>query len=139
MNLMAFHDWATQKFVEWRGSAITGRNVAEFARHIGISQPYMSELLTGKKQPGRKALRLFAARYGREAFEAAGVASEGVEEQVPFDQLPTTVRNRLEQAIKEINAVFDERGIDPDSPEAIRVTAEVMDRFGFTLREIANE
>jgi transcriptional regulator with XRE-family HTH domain len=138
MISMAFSEWATKQFVAWRGSAVTGRTVAEYARYIGVSQQYMSELLSGRKAPGRKALRLFAEKYGSEAFEAAGVAPEQ-DHQVPIDQLPARVRTRLEAAIREINATLEARGIEADSPEAVRITVEVMDRFGFTLREMENE
>ena len=39
-------------------TGLTGR---EFAKRVGISQPFMCEIIGGKRAPGRETVRKFAA------------------------------------------------------------------------------
>jgi acyl carrier protein len=140
MISMDFSDWITRKYIEWRGDAIGNtRTITEFADWIGVTQSVMSSWMKrgGRVPRHQQTISKLAARFGDEVYDVLGL--ERPEVSIPLDQLPASVRERLEAAIKEINAIFEERGVEADSPEAVRITVEVMDRFGFTLRETENE
>ena len=136
MKSMDFSDWITRKYIEWRGDAIGNtRTITEFAEWIGVSQQLMSGWMKrgGRVPRHQQTISKLAGRFGEEVYDVLGLERPDVP--IPLDQLPASVRERLEAAIREINAVFVERDIEADSPEAIRVTIEIMDRYGFSFRE----
>lgn len=72
---MEFKDWITQKYREWRGDAVgRERNMTEYAEWLGVSQPSVSNWMSGTYKPEeQKSVDALANRYGIEVYEALGI------------------------------------------------------------------
>ena len=66
-----FPEWLKHKYTEWRGDTI-GRSgtVSAYARWLGVSQPAMSEWMTGNRTPeSPKSINALVSKYGMEVYE----------------------------------------------------------------------
>ena len=133
MKLMDFSDWITQKYVEWRGSAIgNSRSITQFSAWIGVSQQLMSEWMkqSGKVPKHKKTIDRLVNRFGIEVYDVLGIPDKD-RRFILLDQLPSSLRSRIEAAMNEINTRFEEEEVDdPESTEAERIAVEVMAKYG---------
>jgi hypothetical protein len=135
MMLMEFSDWITKKYIAWRGDAIgQDRSITEFAKLIGVSQSLMSQWMKkGGKQPtSTKHINNLIDKYGDDAYGILGINPPAV---TSLDHLPPIFRDPIQAALAEMNSIYATRGISPDSPEAVSIAVEVMDKHGFILKQ----
>lgn len=130
-----FAEWLREKFQEWNSKQDGEKTYADFARYLGVPPTSLSNWINSGYRPRGDNLALLAAKYP-EVYEILGFPRP---QEIPLDQLPSDLRSALEAAINEITAVLLARGIDPDSPEGVSVTAEILERHGFVIKEIKKE
>jgi transcriptional regulator with XRE-family HTH domain len=133
---MKFQKWVNQKYKLWAINKVKGEDTVEnFANYIGVSQQLMSFWLNGKRMPGARTIPLLAKKYGQEIYDTLGHPS--VESDSPFDQLPTPFKERLEAATSEINARYQQEGVNPetdsDGAKALEIAREVFDKFDIDI------
>jgi hypothetical protein len=72
-----FHDWITQKYIQWRGDAIgRERSIKEFAEdHLGVSQSLMSQWMKkgGKTPRSQATIGKLVAVYGTEVYNVLDI------------------------------------------------------------------
>lgn len=134
---MEFSDWITKKYIIWRGDAKGhDRSITEFAGWIGVSQSLMSHWMKkgGKVPRSQQAISKLVDKFGYEVYDILGLPRES-EKTTDINQLPPRLRNRLVNAMNEINVLYTERGTDPDSPEALQIASEVLTKHGFIVND----
>ena len=135
---MEFFEWMTQKYIEWRGSAIGHeRTVTDYAAYIGVSQQVMSAWMKkdGNVPRGMKTISKLSAKYP-EVYEILDIPRPELDE--PWDQLPPELRGRLRTAVREINATYRAREVNPDDEEALSIAEEILGKYGFNVSETEN-
>lgn len=130
---MKFNDWITKKYIEWRGDAVGNvRTITDFAEWIGVSQSVMSYWMKkdGKIPRTQKLIYKIADKYP-EVYDILGLTSPSF-----FNsKVPSRLMRTLDEALREIGSVIEERNIPIDSPEAEKISKEILERRGFIFKE----
>jgi len=122
--------WLERKFLEWQLEKGRGR-IEEFAVYLEISQPYLSLLMSGKRNTlgMKKALRIAEVTNDYTILDILGY-SRPEPKPVPFSSLPPEFVKLLEEIDLEIEKTFRERGITEYSAEAESIAREIMEKYG---------
>lgn len=68
--MKTFSEWITEKFLDWQKSAGERKTLIEFADWIGVSQPSLSDWMSGKYKPkGSKNIHRLYIKLGPEIFD----------------------------------------------------------------------
>jgi hypothetical protein len=68
--MKTFSEWITEKFLDWQKSAGERKTLVEFADWIGVSQPSLSDWMSGKYKPkGSKNIDRLYIKLGPEIFD----------------------------------------------------------------------
>jgi len=68
--MKTFSEWITEKFLDWQKSAGERKTLIEFADWIGVSQPSLSDWMSGKYKPkGSKNIDRLYIKLGPEIFD----------------------------------------------------------------------
>ena len=129
MNRGELAAWLEHKYLEWMMK--NGReNIDVFAAYLGISQPYLSLIMTGsRKTIGMKtAVKIAKKLNDYSILELLGY--DHPQESVPFSSLPPDLIELLQNVDLEIAKTFRERAIDKYSPEAESVAREILEKYG---------
>lgn len=123
---MEFNDWINLKFYEWRGN--TRNSTVEFSKFLDVKQQTLSAWMNGKYAP-KDAINIgkLAEKYP-EVYEVLGV-----DPPPQNTNLPPFLRKLLDKTLTEISETIKERKIPLDSPEAEKLTIEILERNGFTV------
>ncbi len=129
MNRGELAAWLERKYLEWMLE--NGReNIDVFAAYLGISQPYLSLIMTGsRKTIGMKT----AVKIANKLNDYSILDLLGYErplESVPFSSLPPEFVKLLEEIDLEIAKTFRDRGITEYSAEAESIAREIMEKYG---------
>ena len=118
-----FGEWLTRKYTEWRGQRIgNSASVKEFAKLFGASQQLVSDWLNGVKVPtSPKYINTLVDHYGDEVYEVLGLPD-------PLADLPEDIRD----LVRSINRELLEQGVTSTSPDAKRITDEILAKYGFS-------
>lgn len=69
---MTFPDYLEKKYIEWQLQE--GRKtIIDFAAYIGVSQPLLSQWMSGKKRPGVNNIKMLADIFGLDVYDALGI------------------------------------------------------------------
>lgn len=72
---MEFKDWLEQKFLIWQSEIGKRRTLTAFAHYLGLSQPLVTQYLSGKvKSPSDESLRKIAEKLGPDIYDLLGLA-----------------------------------------------------------------
>ena len=126
--------WLERKYLEWQLE--NGReNIDVFANHLGISQPYLSLIMTGtRKSIGMKtALKIARRLNDYSIMDLLGYALPEQRSFIPFDSLPPEFLARLQSIDSEIKNTLRERAITEYSSEAEEVALEILEKYGAKL------
>lgn len=135
MKNVDFSDWLNKKFVEYRGD--TRRTISDFAAHIGVRQPVMSNWMKkGGNTPKNKNLLRIAEKLGPEVYDVLDLPRPAFD---PFDPMPPAMREALEDAVHELKEAMSKYNLDPVSPAAEALSIEIMERHGFKWIETRDE
>lgn len=128
-----FITFIRSKFYEWRGE--TDRNWSQFADYIGVSQQTMNSWKNGnfKQAPKQENQQALFNHYGPEAYTALGIPVPAGS--IAYDALPASLRSRLDAALSELASVILTSGLDPDSPAAVSLSADILAKYGFKLTD----
>lgn len=69
---MNFPEFMEKKYLEWQLKEEGRKTIVEFAKYLGISQPLLSQWLSGKKRPGANTIKFLAELFGNEVYDALG-------------------------------------------------------------------
>jgi hypothetical protein len=130
---MKFNDWITKKYIEWRGDAVgNARTITDFSEWIGVSQSVMSYWMKrdGKIPRTQKLISKIAERYP-EVYDVLGLTPPSLLAGKVPDRLLVT----LEGALREIELAIEEHNIPINSPEAEKISKEILERRGFIFKE----
>jgi len=126
---MDFSDWITGKYIQWRGPKIGAEStISAYARYIGVSQQVMSDWMKkdGKIPRSTAHINILAKHYP----DVYGIL--GLEPPAPdLDYLPDDFRRRLQSAMSETEAALRERGLTGSDPEAVTITIQIFEKWGF--------
>jgi len=130
-----FSDWLTKYYLKWQEELGERKTITEFAEYLDVSQQAVSNWMNGKYKPkGAKNIRSLASKLGLEVYDVLGMDRPEELDQ-PWNQLPPELRGRLRTALREINATYRAREVSPEDDEALTIAEEILDRYGFTVRE----
>ena len=125
-----FHDWITEKYIEWRGNAIgREKSISDFAKMIGVSQPLISSWMKpdGTIPKSYETIKKLADVFGPEIFSILGKdplvyittqylsdnATAGLREWVEnFLDADKPLRKELLKIVREARAKY---GLDSDN------------------------
>jgi len=127
-----------RKFLEWQMK--NGRAPLEaWAKYLELSQPYLSQLMSGKKKKTslETAMKIARKTGDYSILDVCGYTEpEGVF--IP-STLPADLRERLRRALEEISSTIKAMGIDPESDEAAALASEILARHELTTISIRRE
>lgn len=131
-----FFEWFDEQFDAW-SKLHGGKSENQFSAYLGISQPTVNSWrLRTRGVPKTKAIiDKLAEKLNYEVYDVLGL--ERPPEPIPFDSLPSDIRERFAAAsreIKERSAKLYNAG--PDSPEVKALAAEVFAAHGFNITSI---
>lgn len=127
-------DWLNQKFVEWERSQGGRQSYYAFARFLGVSQSGLGSWMTGGSVPGGDDLIALADKLGPEVYEVLGLPRPNADVQrvtVSFASLPPDLRQRLTNAISEVDHTLRQQRLRPDMAEARPVVLAILEKWGF--------
>lgn len=107
------------KFVEWERTQTRRQSYSAFARYLGIKVPLLTQWRLGNNLPSMESAIILADKLGHEVYTVLGFSD-------PND--PLTKYPVVAQAIQAAAQRVEAAGIDPDSPEVIRIFAEELAR-----------
>ncbi|HEX9018254.1 MAG TPA: hypothetical protein VF806_03665 [Anaerolineaceae bacterium] len=132
--MVTFKDWLNQKFAEWEKNQGRRQSYYAFARFLEVSQSGLGQWMAGAAVPGGDDLIVLAGKIGPEVYDVLGLPRPNAELQrvtVSFASLPPDLRQRLTNAIAEVDAALRQQRLPPDSPEARPLVLEILARWGF--------
>ena len=127
-------DWLNQKFVEWERTQGGRQSYYAFARFLGVSQSGLGMWMTGSSMPGGDDLIALADKLGPEVYDVLGLPRPNADVQrvtVSFASLPPDMRQRLTNAISEVDQTLRQQRLRPDMAEARPVVLAILDKWGF--------
>ncbi len=127
-------DWLNQKFNEWEKAQGRRQSYYAFARYLEVSQSGLSQWMTGGSVPGGEDLLALASKLGPEVYDVLGLPRPNAEIQrmtVSFASLPADIRQRLANAIAEVDQSLRQERMRPDSAEARQIVLDVFAKWGF--------
>ncbi len=125
---MDFHDWINQKFREWRGDAIGHeKTLQDFAQWLGISKSLLTywRKKNGKIPTHKKSIDKLVEKYGIEVYDVLGLEQPDI---ITVGPIPHQIRDDLSTALYEINSELISRGLSSNSPEAIDITINILEK-----------
>jgi transcriptional regulator with XRE-family HTH domain len=128
-NCVDFKQWIWNKFDEWRRG--TTRGVTEYASYLGVNQPTVSAWLKGSYGPRGDSLRKLAKVYP-DVYEVFGESPP-----LPSSGLPLEFVGEVRVLLEEIKLEIERAGIAPESPEAVKISNAILDRWLSKRRSIS--
>jgi transcriptional regulator with XRE-family HTH domain len=68
MSMSKISDWMNDAFLKWQTSHGRRKTISEFANHVGVSQPLMSNYLNGTRTPSGENVDKIADVLGDEIY-----------------------------------------------------------------------
>ena len=127
-------DWLNQKFNDWEKTQGRSQSYYSFARYLQVSQSGLSQWMTGGSAPGGEDLLNLASKLGPEIYDVLGLPRPNAEVQrmtVSFASLPPDIRQRLANAIIEVDESLRQQRLRPDAPEARQIVLNILAKWGF--------
>jgi len=66
---MNFPEYIEKKYLDWQRNQGKRKTIDEFAAYIGVSQPTLSQWMSGKRTPGIENANLLAEIFGNEVYD----------------------------------------------------------------------
>jgi hypothetical protein len=131
---MEFSEWITKKYIQWRGDAIRGHAISNFAAYIGVPQSVLSSWMqpNGKQPTSRKSINRLVNCFGEEVYEILGLPTPGEENLISV--LPPQRAESLRRALIEVNDALKKAGTIPEE-EASRIADKVMEKHGWRSKD----
>lgn len=129
-------NWLFNEFLEWQKKEGSRKPQARFAKYLGVKPSTFSMWITGKQDPDPYNADKIAAKLGPEIYDLLGLARP---DNIPLDQLPHAVRDRLTDAVYEVNSELSSRGLSGDSPEAEDIVIRIFEKHGFKYTRTTKE
>lgn len=121
MNVTKFRQFLEQQYRQWdRGQ---GQSYKEFARWLGIPPTSLSNWLNSGYTPGKGSIAQLVEKLGPGVYDALGLSRPPEYSVLEEEALPSELRVLL----REIASVIESRDLDPESPEAARISSEMLD------------
>jgi transcriptional regulator with XRE-family HTH domain len=130
-------DWLNQKFTEWERAQGHKQSYYAFARYLEVSQSGLAQWMIGNGTPGGDDLLNIANRLGADVYDVLGLPRPNAEVQrvtVSFASLPPDIRQRLTNAVGEVDQVLRQERLRPDSAEARPVVLNILAKWGFQFK-----
>jgi len=136
MNDRQVTDWFVTKYLDWQKENRSINSMAEFARYLDVGDKALNTWVNGRNNPSyRKAIQIAKKLDDYSLLDILGYPRP-VSSEIPFDSLPSELRERLRAALGEIEETLKTRAIQPDSPEGSAISESVLKKFGFTVSSI---
>lgn len=128
--------WLTKKFLEWQLAQGRSVNQEEFAEYLGVEPSTYSTWINTDKPPGKYSANLIAAKLGQEIYDLLKLERPNT---IQLDHLPKPVRDRLTDAVYEVNSELGTRGLSASDPEAEDIVIEIFSKHGFKYTSTTKE
>lgn len=132
--MATIQDWLNTKFAEWERAQGRKQSYYAFARYLEVSQSGLQQWMVGGATPGGDDLLNIAGKLGPEVYDVLGLPRPNAEAQrvtVSFASLPPDMRQRLTNALAEVDRTLRQERLRPDSAEARPVVIEILAKWGF--------
>lgn len=129
-----FGQWFFEKILEYERSKTRRVTQTEFAHHIGVSQPTLSNWMNETSKPSAEAaLKLAVLFDDNEILSILDYALPDISSP-ETSSLPPSLRASFDEALNEIERAYKTHGItDPSSPEALRIAKSTLEAHGWTV------
>ena len=133
---MNFQEWLEQKYAEWEQTQSTRQSYYNFSRYLDVAHTDMAQWVSGVSRPFGDDLAKLAAKLGNEIYSILGIASPTIPIRgaaAPFAKLPAALRQRLTNAVSEIEREISQRNLDTESSEAKILAVKIFEKWGFHI------
>ena len=123
---MSVKQWFERKFLQWQLD--NGRDSVEnFAKHLGISQPYLTQLMSGKRTGLSIGTTYMICRRLNDysLLDILGYA-------YPEDNIPPEIAGALKAAQGEMSTQL--HGLDMDDPATRELAIQILEKHGFKYK-----
>lgn len=134
--MATIQEWLNRKFDEWERAQGRKQSYYAFARYLEVSQSGLAQWMVGNGAPGGDDLLSIAGKLGPEIYDVLGLPRPNAEAQrvtVSFASLPPDLRQRLTNALAEVDRTLRQERLRPDSPEARPLVIEILAKWGFRI------
>lgn len=108
------------------------KSLDEFAKYLGLSRGYISQLLNGDKQRvGRGTAYIICEKLNDYSLLDILGYPYPKKTEISYDELPEQLGQSLSKAMSEANKLIGE-GLDPTSEEGERIIIRIFEKQGFT-------
>lgn len=114
----AFKIWFFKKWNELDAQLGKRTTQQELADILAIARPTISHYATGRKVPEGENLEKIAKVFGPEVYDVIGVSR-------PIPEMPP----EYVELFFEIKSAIEKLGVEPESPEAVKIANEILDDF----------
>jgi transcriptional regulator with XRE-family HTH domain len=99
---MEFKQYLEKKYLEWQNREGGRKTITEFADFLGISQPTISNYMTGARKPDTEKAMKIANKLGIEVYDVLGIPRPDLEyyfTNAPPHEVNAQLRNLLDRII----------------------------------------
>ncbi len=129
----AFGDWLRRKYLEWQLADNKLKTIVQFAEYLEVSQPSLTEWMSGKYIPKGHRLARIAEKLGYEVYDVLQIprpTSVDVNEHLAnlvraASNLPTDVQDRITAALQRMTPLVLNMNIT-DSEQIMWYFADVL-------------
>jgi hypothetical protein len=101
MTNLTIGTWLDKKFREWENARGRKSTITAFAKYLEIPSGLLNKYMNDRNKPEGKNVEKLASKLGNEIYDLLGLARPDT---IPLDRLPHQVRDRLANAVYEVNS-----------------------------------
>lgn len=126
-------EWFEKKYLEWQMT--NGRKALDdFAIVLSISRGYLSQLMNGDRRSigYRSAVKIAKVLDDTTILDILGYDT-------PEEKINITGYPNMSKMLTEAFDIIRERGIEDDSPEAVKIILETAAKYGVNIKNLSSD
>ena len=135
--------WLRKKFLDFQSDWLADHADFPFAKdwadYLGVNEKTLSAYMNGHRIVPKEKAWVICERMND--YSLLNILDYPLprSKRVPLESLPRDLRERLQNALMEIQSAIRERSIDTESDEAASVTRDILEKHGFIVNRISKD
>ena len=131
--------WFRNQFLRYEQASGERKTISEFADWLGITQQTCSTYMNGTRKPSYDSAIKICRKMGDWSLFRILNYSLPEKVEIPLEDLPPDLAERLRDALLELSETIKSNGIDVESDRAAKVSKEILEKHGFIVNSISRD